>query len=253
MKLFDKLFFNGVAIAFLSLLFFLITKNYVAGMFIGYLFWIVCRTIFLYIINRYHVTKNITVSEMENIFAVWGTQLQQEHFFNLLPSCFSPVIENCFIRYTKNGEDNIMILNYKFSPTSCEDVAKVYREWKNFPGKISILGKTPSKDVLLLAGSLPIRIEFPSSKSVRKFLIKSNALPSKIPSKKSTKASLSIAFNSTFSPEKAKYYFFSAIFFSFYAILNIHRIWYISFSVLLSLLGIGCVLVYFLRRNKKEE
>ena len=253
MKFFDKLFLNGVAIALLSLLFFFVTKNYVAGMFIGYLVWVIGRTAFLYLTNRYKIVKNMTTKEMEEVFSMWGIKQQTEFFFGILPSRFEPSMTENVVSYDHNGAKIKLYPNYKFSPTSCEDVAKIYRENKDYDGKLYILGKMPSKEVLLLAGKLPLNITFLSSKEVRKQLIKQNALPEKLPIKVCSKKSLSSAFSDTFAPEKAKYYFLSALFCSFYAILNVQRKWYIAFTVLLIVLGMGCVLTYLLRRHKKSN
>lgn len=251
MKLFDKLFINGLVIALLSLLFYFVTKVFIAGIFIGYLVWVVCRALFLFLSSRFHLNKNLSAKEMENVFAVWGTQKQAEYFLRLLPALYSPVLIGNAIRLFKNGVPVVLIFNYKFSPTSCEDVAKIYREKKSDEEKFICLGKTPSKDVLILGNTLSLSIEFPSSQKVRNFLIKHNAMPTGFPMRK-TKRSLKLAFSNTFSAEKAKYYFLSAVFCAFYALFNIQRVWYISFCVLLIVSGVCCVLSYLLQKKNNK-
>ena len=180
MKLFDKLFINGVVIASLSILFFYVTKVFIAGLFIGYLVWIVSRTLFLYASNRFRTTKNLSVKEMENVFAVWGTAKQAEHFFRLFPSSYHPELVGNKIKLIRNDTPITIVFNYKFSPTSCEDVAGIYRESRKENEKIYCFGKSPSKEVFLLTNTLSLPIEFCSSRKVRKYLIKNNAMPEKI-------------------------------------------------------------------------
>ncbi|MBO4479588.1 MAG: hypothetical protein J5774_04380 [Clostridia bacterium] len=254
MKTFDKLFLNGVTIALLTVVFYLIVKNPIAAAFIAYLVWIVLRTAFIYVTNRKHIVfGNISVGEMENVFSVWGAERQAQFLFSLFPAYYSPVLTGNVIRFMKNHTEILVVCNYKFSPTGCEDVAKLYRENESAtPKKIYVLGRAPAKNVLILANELPIDISFLPSRKLRRILIDHNALPKSIEKKKTEKRpNGKEVFSRAFDTGRIKYYFFLSVIFALYGLLNIYRVWYLLFSALMLLLAFLCLISYFLQKKNR--
>ncbi len=220
------------------------------GMFIGYLAWVLIRSVFLYLTQRYNVTKNISYREMENIFSIWGTEKQAQYFLSIIPKCYSPVISGNSIRYIKNRESVRIIFNYKFSSTSREDISIIYRE-KSPDSKIYILGRAPSRDVIMLTNVLPLDIIFIPSKRIRKILIKHNAMPDPIDSKNKKRLSWKKTFSETFSSEHIKYYYLGSLTFFMYGIFNIYRTWYFAFA--LTTFVFGCVSLLCSIHEKRES
>ena len=252
MKTFDKLILNGMLLCFLTVIFYLVVKNPVAGMFIAYLVWIVLRTVFIYLVGRKKVVfGNISVGEMENVFSVWGTDRQAKYLFSLFPAYYSPVLTNNIVSFSKNRKKIVVFCNYKFSPTSCEDVAKLYRENESADTKeIFILGRAPAKNVLILANELPIKITFFPSKKLRKILIDHNALPSPIKKSKTEKRAVGKeTFFKAFEADRIKYYLFSSVIFGLYGLFNFYKLWYLLFSALMLVLSLICLVSYLLQKR----
>lgn len=255
MKTFDKLFLDVFLIVFLTLLFYLIVKNAIAAMFIAYLSLIVIRSIVIYLVNRHRIVyNNVSVKEMEDIFAVWGTEKQAEYFFSLFPAYYSPELIGNKIVFRKNRIKNVIVCNYKFSPTSCDDVAKLYREQgPNEETKIYVLGKTPPKNVLLLTGTLSFDIVFLSSRKVRKTLLKHNALPESFKKKPGVKPSRKELLSGILDTSRTRYYFLSSLFFLFYSLLNVYRIWYLLLAALTFVMGALCLISLLSRKRKASK
>ncbi len=254
MKTFDKLFLSGALLCVLTLVFYSVVKNPIAAAFIAYLVWIVVRTIFIYLTSRKQIVfGNISVGEMENVFSVWGAERQAQYLFSLFPVYYSPVLAGNTIRFTKNRTDILVICNYKFSPTGCEDVAKIYRENESAAKKeIFVLGRAPAKNTLILANELPVKITFFSSRKLRRILIDHNALPRPIEKKNATiRPRRKEAFSKAFDASRVKYYFFFSGIFALYGLLNIYRVWYLMFSGLMLILALLCLVSYFLQKKKR--
>ena len=255
MKTFDKLFLDSFLIVFLTLLFYLIVKNAIAAMFIAYLSLIVVRSIVIYLINRRRIVyNNVSTKEMETIFAVWGTEKQARYLFALLPAYYSPELFGNKIVFRKNRVKNMIVCDYKFSPISCDDVAKIYSGLDpNEETKIYVLGKTPPKEVLLLSGTLSLDVVFPSSRKLRKTLLKHNALPVPFKKKPGKKPGRKELFSGILDTSRTKYYFFSSLFFLFYSLLNIYRIWYLLLAALTFVMGALCLISYLSRKRTNRK
>ncbi len=254
MKTFDKLFLDAFLLGFSTLLFYFIVKNIVAAMFIAYLSLIVMRSIVIYFINRRRVVfGNISVKEMEDVFAVWGTEKQAEYLFRLFPAYYSPERIGNKIVFRKDRVKHMIVCNYKFLPTSCDDVAKLYRESSDEETKIYVLGKAPPKNVLMLANTLSLDVSFLSSRKVRKRLLKSNALPAPFQKKKSAKPNGKELLSDILDTSRTKYYFLSSLFFLFYGLLGIYRIWYFLLAVLTFVMGSLCVITLINTKKTKTK
>ena len=254
MKTFDKLFLSGALLCVLTLVFYSVVKNPIAAAFIAYLVWIVIRTGFIYLTSRKRIVfGNISVGEMENVFAVWGAERQAQFLFSLFPAYYSPVLIGNTIHFTKNHTEILVICNYKFSPTGCEDVAKIYRE--NEPAakkEIFVLGRAPTKNVLILANELPLKITFFPSRKLRRILIDHNALPKPIEKMNAENSpKRKEVFSKVFDAGRIKYYFFFSGIFALYGLMNIYRVWYLLFSALMLVLALLCLVSYLLQKKKR--
>ncbi len=250
----DKILLDVVAVCFFTVVFYLVTKVLIVGMFIGYLTWVTARSALYYFIARKNLTKNITVKEMENVFAVWGTEKQAEFLYPLFPECYNPQLDGNRISFLKNRKKIVFLCNYKFSPTSLDDIAKLYRDTASRADTTYILGKRPTTEVFSLIEKLSMDLVFIPSEKVRKELIKHNHMPENFVKKKKRKPTWKEALSQSFAPEKTKYYYLSSITFVFYGIINLYRGWFLAFAALNFILGSICFLqnIKQSRRNGKK-
>ena len=250
----DKYILNGFLILILIVLYFLIIRILPVASFLGYITWLLIRSVFLYFSGRYKNKKKISVKDLEEWFALEGTVKQADLILSLLPAAYSPVKNGNVITYNRHGEKIFLLCNYKFSSTSAEDIARLYQNSSSvLYDKLVILGKTPPKNVLLLADKLPFDVLFPSSKKVYAFLADHNALPEPSVRLKRKKRTWKNIFDDIFSIEKARYYFPSAFLFLLYAILFKRMVWYYIFFALSLLLGTICLLFYWKKARSQNK
>lgn len=164
---------------FLSALITSFIHNLVVSFFIAFLVVVLFRTVFVHLLVRRKNKKTISVSELENVFSLMGSE-QVDFFLSVVPSPFLPVKKDGGIVFTKSDEKCFLFPNYKFSPTGLDDVAKFFRIAKKENATVVyVLGRYPNRQVLLLGNSFDITFKFIPSRKLHKFLLSQNALPEK--------------------------------------------------------------------------
>ena len=240
----DKIVIACAAIFVFFIMFFAVTKNVVAGLFISLLLTILTYQVALHLNNRHKDKKNITLAEMEKLFALMGSA-QIEYFINATPDYFCPQAIDFGFILTVNCKKIAIFPNYKFSASSMDDISKFYRTAKsNDLNNVYVLSKLNDRNTVLFANSLDIDFSFVPSRKVYKFLLKRNCLPKSIIKKraKMKKSDLKEILSNIFIKKRAKYFFISGITLGLLSFVTPIKAYYIVICVICILLGIGCII-----------
>ncbi len=205
-----------------------LVKDVAAAAFIAFLLVILLFVFGTHIYNRKKNKSEISVSDAENALSLMGNE-QLDFFFERTPPAYAPEQKDGGFIFFRNDVKHFVAPNYKFSPTSADDVARFYRAAKkNRADSVIVLGRQPSRNVLVFASSLDVRFVFLSSGKLHKYLLKQNALmPKPRKTKKPSKPSLKTVFNGIFLKDRAKYYLLSGISVAFLSFLTPYKIYYL--------------------------
>jgi len=240
----DKIIIICAVFFIFFILFFAVTSNIAAGLFISALITILTYRVVLHLYNRYHDKKNISLIDMEKLFALMGSS-QIDYLVKASPEYFCPqLIEYGFV-LTVNCKNIAIFPNYKFSSSSMDDISKFYRVAKdNNLNKIYVLSKLCDRNTILFAGSLDVDINFVPSKRVYKFLLRKNCLPKSIIKKRSkiNKTDYKEMLFNIFTKKRAKYFFISGTTLGLLSFFTPIKIYYITMCIICILLGIGCII-----------
>jgi hypothetical protein len=219
-------------------------ENLAVAIFITLLITILVLTVGLHILNRKEDKSSISITEMENTLALNGNEYQITLLEKAIPDYFSPkVIENGVL-FTQNLQQIAAFINYKFSPTSPEDLAKFYRNAKKQEvAKAYVLSRPSPRNVLVLGAGLDIEFVFITSRQFHKHLYKQNLLMEKTkPVKiKRPKRKFSEIFTEIFQKKRAKYFFFSALTFGLFLIITPYKLYYLIMLSIVLCFGIACL------------
>ena len=254
---------------FLSLLFlsFCLVKNWGVAALIALLLSIGLDRGLALLSARKRALKKTSVKDLEELFALMGPRDQQEFFFRAIPSSYSPELSENSVTFFRNGEKVLLLPVYKFSPIGYDDVAKALREATTMSSeKILILGKKPSKEVLLFSKKFSIFIDFIPTKKVSQFLYRQNKLPKrifpisernekftfksffeKIKEKKMSemlntwKTSFLAILSEAFARRRVKYYLWTSLSLAVVSLFVPWKIYYVTFSAIALTMAIICL------------
>lgn len=220
-----------------------VMKNLAASIFISLLLIILFRAVFIHIFNRKRNKSVISVTEMENELSLMASE-QIDFFIGRAPKAFNPEKCECGFTYTEKEKKILVAANYKFSATSADDVARFYRSAKkNKTDSVTVLGRAPSRGVLVFAGELDIKFTFLSSKRLHKFLLTQNALmPKRRKIKNPKKPNLKTIFADVLSPKKGKYFLLCGLSLSVFAFFGALKIYYFIACAVCFVLAVCCFL-----------
>lgn len=220
-----------------------LVKNVVAAAFIAFLLVVLLLVLISHAYNRRKNKSVITVSEMENALALMGNE-QLDFFLERVPPAYKPEKYDCGFIFFRNDAKIFVAPNYKFSPTSADDAARFYRAAKKQRADtVIVLGRQPSRGVMVLTSNLEVRFRFLQSNKLHKFLLNQNALmpkPRKV--KKPLKPSFRAVFNGFFLRERAKYFLLSGISIAALSFLTPYKIYYIVVSGVCMTFAVVCLL-----------
>ena len=227
---------------FFAFLFASLVKNFVYGLVISFFFIIFLRFVIIRFSARRKRLTVINVQDMESELALMGSE-QVDFLLKNAPLPYSPMkTENGF--FITKTERIYIACNYKFSPTSIEDVAKFYRHAKkNKVLKVVVLGKYPQRATIVFASSLDVLFKFESSKKLHKFLETRDGLMPKRKivfhrRKKKFGAIIALAF----TKKRAKYFALSSLSLVAFAFFTPMRIYYFVFCAVSLVLAVVCLL-----------
>ncbi len=241
MKVFDKIILYGILFSFLSLLLYAFTKNFAVSFFVAFLGTVFLRSAFLLLYSHRKRKGKIDTKSMEDTLSILSPTEQKDLLLSTIPSRYILEEDTNYILLQKE-ERICLFLNYKFSPTSCDDLARFYRSIREKDvEKIVVLGRMPSRNVVVLSKSFPVPIIFLSPSRLKKYLTKHNALPKPLPVPPKRKPNPKEVFRDAFSPDRMKYYGGGALFFAFYAFFGVMKIWYSVFCGISLLCGFLCM------------
>lgn len=218
-------------------------KNIAASIFISFLIIVLFRTVFLHFFVRKRNKSVISVPEMETELSIMAGE-QLDYFFSVVPSAFSP--QKCECGFTYNEKNRLVFVapNYKFSPSSPDDVAKFYRAAKKIKAdSVTVLGRFPSRNVFVFAASLDILFKFIPSKKLHKFLLSQNALmPKRRKIKNPKKPALKSVFSGIFTKQRAKFFLLSGLSLSVFAFFGVMQAYYFVMCAICIICAIVCLL-----------
>lgn len=206
------------------------------------------KTVFLIISAKIKRKHNPSVGEIFFRLAVLTPEKQSELFFNTFPEDkrkrLSPTV---FEAETPQGK-TVIAVNFKLGETSADDLLKIKRATYGADGKIVVLGKFPSRAVLLTAKRFGFSATYPRPKEIKKLLVKHNAVPEPIAAaeklkKEKTPFVLSNVLHVLFSRAKIKYYLFSAIVLAAMSFFVPSSVYYLVLSGISAVLAIGSAFV----------
>lgn len=239
----DKVLLFVLATVIGVIIFKVVTKNLVASVFIALLISTTVTIILIHVINRRKNKKVITVTEMENEFALLGSG-QIEYLTSTIPEKFSPIKKDNGFIYDKDGNKVYVACNYKFSTTSFDDVAKFYRQAKEYGvSQVYVCGKQPTRNVILFASELDVLFRFLPSKKLHAYLLNQNKLPTKRKViRPRRKLSLKNNISSIFNKKRAKHFAISGLVLGITAIFTPFTVYYVVFCSICLILSIICLL-----------
>lgn len=240
MNRFDKIVLNAgfIAITVFWLNYFI--KDIVSAMFISTLIWIGAKTIFLHLTNRYGKLKNMSLSEVEQCFALMGVDECTKHFLKLFPETYDATTESAgYISYRENNTaaKKLLLVSLKFSAASADDIAKAWRYARdNGMEKITVLTKPVPRSLLIMARSLSVEFEFVEQRRLYKFLVRHNALPEKnhglAQKKKKAKLPVKEIFSGAFSAKHTKLFILSGFSLTLLSLFTPLKIYYLITATL---------------------
>jgi hypothetical protein len=219
-------------------------ENIAVAIFITILITILILTVGLHILNRKEDKSRISIAEMENLLALYGNEYQVALLNRAIPDYFNPIIIENGVTFTQNLQKLATFINYKYSPTNPEDLAKFYRQSKKQEVvKAYVLSRPTPRNVLVLAASLDIEFVFITSRQFHKYLYRQNMLMEKTkPVKtKHPKRKLSEVLSEIFQKRRAKYFFFSALTFGLFLIVTPYKLYYLIMLSIVLCFGIACL------------
>lgn len=245
MTKFDKILISVSIFAFILIWMIYIVDNIAVAIFTTLLITTLILSVGLHLLNRKQNKSKISISEMENLLSLYGNEYQVNLLKKATPEYFSPEIIEFGITFNQNLQKYASFINYKYSATSPEDIAKFYRiAKKNEVTKVYVLSRPSPRNVLVLAASLDLMFTFVTSRQFHKHLYRQNLLmekPKPIKSKR-PRRKFSEVFAEIFQKRRAKYFFFCALTFALFLIVSPYKVYYlVMLSIVLSL-GIACLL-----------
>ena len=267
MTVFDRFLFRLIGFLSLLLLSYSLAGNWGVAALIAFLIMVLIDRGLALLTSRKQTLKKISVSELEETFALLGSQEQQTFFSEAIPSTLSPKIEESGVTFLRNDEKEFLLPSYKFSPIGYDDVAKALRDaFKTDSKKIHIIGKKPRKEVVLFSRKFGTSIDFIPTRNVLHFLYSQNKLPKRIfeipnKNKKSTiaaffekmrkkkiretlsewKSDLFTFLSDTFSRRRAKFFLLSSLSLAFIALFVPWTVYYVTFSAIALIMSLICL------------
>jgi|GEM_PF-893192 len=245
MTRFDKIIISISVFAFCLVWSVYLADSIVAAVFISLLVTILILSVGLHLLNRREDKSRISVSEMENLLALYGQEYQINLLKRAIPDYFKPeTIENGVI-FTRNCKKAGAFINYKYSSLGLEDLARIYRTAKKHEvEKIYVLARPSPRNVLVLAASLDAEFVFVASRQFHKYLYKQNLLMDKPRKKKKPKPQrpkFREVLSEIFQRKRAKYFFFCALTLGLYLIFTPYKVYYLVMVSLSLALAVACV------------
>lgn len=245
MTKFDKIIISVAVFAFNLIWMIYFVDNIAVAIFIAILITVLLLSVGLHLLNRKEDKSRISVTEMENLFALYGNEYQVNLLKRATPEYFNPEIIENGITFTQNLKKVAAFINYKYSSISPEDLAKFYRLSKKYEiVKAYILARPTPRNVLVLASSLDLDFVFVTSRQFHKYLYRQNLLMEKRkPIKaKRQRRKLSELLSEIFQKRRAKYFFFCALTFALFLIISPLKIYYIIMLSIVLSMGVACLL-----------
>ena len=239
----DKILLTAVSTAFITLIVVTAVKNLAAAILIAFLISVTLVKTLTHFIMRRKALKVISVIDMENEIALLGNA-QKDFFMKSAPAKYSP--EPCDNGFTVNlgAQKTLIATNYKFLPTSLEDVARLYRFCKaNGIYLCYVLGRKPQRNVCVFAASLTVNFRFVRARTLHRTLKNRNALPEKTTrAYKKRKVNLKRYFFDVFRKKRAKNFALSGICIATMAFISPFRTYYLIICGLCLVLAVVCLL-----------
>jgi hypothetical protein len=229
-KVVDAIFFSVLLFLLIFCWSLYFTRNLWISAGIGAFAAVLANLLWFGISQRFSKTGSLSRTELFRLLSVMGPEESTALLFSTLPvedrSDFSPPF------FVYKG-DTLVFNNIKFSPTSEEDIARLYRacKAKNFSKVLLIAGRTDRK-LLAFAASLGLSVRCPTPITIKRYLQQHNALPEppsplkiKLPKYK-IKDLLSVVFDR----QKAKYYIFTGVLLLLMSLITPLRLYYLIFA-----------------------
>lgn len=202
----------------------------------------VCR-IGSHFLERKEIKGKISVASMENLLALNGFEFQLELIQKATPQYFGPEAIDGGMLLTMNCQKTAVFPNYKYSPSTLEDIAKFYRQAKRHSvAKVYLLSRANPRNVQVLAASLDIPFTFVPSRKLHRYLYSRNLLMEEVKVKKPrVKRPLKEVLADIFQRRRAKYFFISALSLALITLITPYKIYYLILTTLSVIMGVGCL------------
>lgn len=206
------------------------------------------KTVFLLVSSKLKRNKTPSVGEIFFRLAVLSPKEQSELFFRTLPEDSRTRISDTLFEATLPEGKTVVAVNFKLGETTADDLLKIKRATENTDGKITVLGKFPSRTTLLTAKRFGFSARYPKPKEIKNWLKKHNAIPAPPSSetadkKEKTPFNLSDVLHILFSRSKIKYYLFSATVLGVMSFFVPASLYYLILSGVSACLAIGSAFV----------
>jgi hypothetical protein len=214
-KVLDKIIFSFAALFLIFCWVLYLTRNYIISLAVTAAAFGLGFIVLKFLLGRRKSLKTIKHSDMCNSFAVMGKDEVAAHFYNTLPEKLQVKLEPPFFVAKIYENDTLIMVNYKFSGTTADEVAKAYRKCKQENlKKVMILARPTERKIMLIAANLDLAIDFPDPRAVKKYLLNKNALPEKLVSherKKRVPVNYKEVLRAAFDRRRIKFYIFTAL------------------------------------------
>lgn len=196
-------------------------------------------------IKRKHTPS---VAEIYFRLAVLTQEQQSELFFNTLPEDKRKRITSTLFEADLPQGKTVVAVNFKLGETTADDLLKIKRATETVSGKVTVLGKFPSRAVLLTAKRFGFSATYPKPKEIKNWLKKHNAIPEPLAvaetsKKEKTPFNLSDVLHILFSRSKIKYYLFAACVLAVMSFFVPTTVYYLVLSGISAVLAIGSAFV----------
>lgn len=206
------------------------------------------KTVFMLVSAKIKRKHTPSVAEIYFRLAILTQEQQSELFFNTFPESNRKRITSTLFEADLPQGKTVVAVNFKLGETSADDLLKVKRATATISDKVTVLGKFPSRAVLLTAKRFGFTATYPRPKEIKNWLKKHNAIPeplsaSETAKKGKTPFNLPDVLHILFSRSKIKYYLFASCVLAVMSFFVPATVYYLILSGISAVLAIGSAFV----------
>ncbi len=233
-KRLDRILIDLIFVSFVLSCAYYLWRRWVLAIAIAVVAYIAFKVSYMHLLNRRRNLHSPSMGDILFAFSMMTAIEQRDYFIGTLPEGKCEVTgDNTFVY---DGKAYATLI--KFGAVSLDDCSKIVRKHL----KINVVSRKISRDTLLNAKRMGLYVKQVPLKTVRKYLISHNAVPSlPTPTKEKMHFDLKASLQSMLTRKRVKYYALSSLSTLALAFFVPHTVYYLVFAGIFGVLSIGSV------------